>query len=77
MFVLNLNLDDSLENPKFGEIDNYCMDEYDNSLEEYFESFSTFQDEPIYKNFGNIVFAEIKSTYLRDFRGALEDFFGL
>jgi len=75
MVILNFNPVESFENPEFGEINNYCMEEYDQSLDSYFQVYSTFQEDTILNNFGEIEFAEIKSKHLKEFEQGLKNYF--
>ena len=51
---------------KFGEIENYCLEEHENSLESYWKGdgflYPTFLDD-----FGEFKFGEIENPYLQDF----------
>jgi hypothetical protein len=50
------------------------MDEYDKSFNSYFNSFLNMELDTFTKNFGEIIFGEIKSKYLKEYRKALKSY---
>ncbi|MEJ2248764.1 MAG: hypothetical protein P8Y70_05540 [Candidatus Lokiarchaeota archaeon] len=76
MFTLNFDPIKGLDHPKFGEINNFCMEEYDKYLDSYFQTFLQFEGDDFAKNFGEIIFGEIKSVELKDFGDSLRSYLG-
>lgn len=57
-----------------GEIDNYCIEEYSESLEDYFGGLSLYNGDFL-EEFGEIVWGEINNPLLNDFGKFLTPFF--
>ena len=55
---------------KFGEIDNLCIEEYEESLENYLEINDFIYPNFLY-DFGEVKFGEINNLYLREFGNSL------
>jgi len=59
----------------FGEIDNYAIEEYTDSLDNYFNSEDLNENNDILKEFGTFRLGEINNILLSDFERALNRFF--
>ena len=60
---------------KFGEIDNIAIEEYADSLENYFDSEDPNEKYTFLNEFGMFKFGEINNFLLNDFERALNRFF--
>ncbi|MBD3196532.1 MAG: hypothetical protein GF317_15840 [Candidatus Lokiarchaeota archaeon] len=60
---------------RFGEINNYCIDEFGDSLDNYLLTRVWYPD--YLRQFGSLKFGEINNHYLREFENDLKDYLSI